>query len=425
MTSKTKIGSASTTDAADSPDGPQSQRMWRIVRKCAGVILVPIAILLGLVATIGFGFVLSKSVNQLVVVAAAALVAGAIASAGGGQVARKVFRSRSKRMISLPVAATLVLAGGSLAVAANESIPTTIKTSAAIKGSKQVKLSTGSTVSVWMIPATGTPKKSVPILFLHGGPGMFTTQSQIDHGTALRARGFDTVYFDQAGSGTSSLLEPKEMTAARAIADVDALRETLQFDRVVLWGQSYGATLASAYTDRYPERVAGLIITSPGPLPGREGLRDYSKTARGSDDGISGRLALTITLMKRNPQLATSLTSQRESGGMFDRVVNRDLVAGAYCGGKAPAAGIVLGGGNLFVNQLVAADFRRMATPAAHRNVPTIVLRGSCDYNDESIAKSYAERFGSSGKVIAIAGAGHGLNEKPAELAKALNTLSV
>ena len=250
---------------------------------------------------------------------------------------------------------------------------------------------------------------------------MFTTQSNLDRGKVLRARGFDTVYFDQAGAGMSSRLNIKDMTAARAIADLEALRVHMNAETMVLWGQSSGASLAAAYSDRHADRVAGLIITSPGALPGNEAERNYSRTARGTDDATTGRLLVTVALLSRNPKLAESFTSQSDSGALFDKTVNEDLHKAAYCPGQLPANAEVLGGGNLFVNRLVSKDFQRLAKPSAHSNIATLILRGSCDYNEASIAESYASRFGTRTAVTVIQDAGHGLFEKPADVDAALS----
>ncbi len=61
-------------------------------------------------------------------------------------------------------------------------------------------LPTESQLATWTI-AADQPKHKTPILFLHGGPGLYTEERRFDEGSVFRSAGFNTVYFDQAGGG--------------------------------------------------------------------------------------------------------------------------------------------------------------------------------------------------------------------------------
>ena len=98
----------------------------------------------------------------------------------------------------------------------------------------------------------------VPVIVFHGGPGGGCSP-------AMR-RYFDptvyrTVLFDQRGCGRSrphaSVIEN---TTWHMVADVDAIRETLGFDRFIAFGGSWGATLALVYAITHPDRVAQLVL---------------------------------------------------------------------------------------------------------------------------------------------------------------------
>ena len=101
-----------------------------------------------------------------------------------------------------------------------------------------------------------------PAVFLHGGPGSGTSP--------LQRRLFDPaayriVLFDQRGCGRSiphaATADPDEHnTLWHLIGDMEALRTHLGIDRWLLFGGSWGATLALAYAQLHPERVTEIIL---------------------------------------------------------------------------------------------------------------------------------------------------------------------
>lgn len=105
-----------------------------------------------------------------------------------------------------------------------------------------------------------------PVIVLHGGPGGGCSP--------YMRRFFDpahfrVVLFDQRGCGRS---EPRasvaENTTAHLIGDIDAIRATLDLGPAILFGGSWGATLALAYGQARPEAVAGFVLR--GVFLGRE-----------------------------------------------------------------------------------------------------------------------------------------------------------
>jgi proline iminopeptidase len=98
----------------------------------------------------------------------------------------------------------------------------------------------------------------VPVVFLHGGPGAGAIP--------VHRRFFDPgfyriVVFDQRGSGRSTPRgELSDNTTQHLIADMEVLRETLGIDKWLLFGGSWGSTLALAYAEAHPERCLGLIV---------------------------------------------------------------------------------------------------------------------------------------------------------------------
>ncbi len=96
------------------------------------------------------------------------------------------------------------------------------------------------------------------VLFLHGGPGAGAG--------AVHRRFFDPhhwrlVIFDQRGAGRSRPLGGLEAnTTPDLVADIERLRKHLGIERWLLFGGSWGSTLALAYAQAHPDRVAGLVL---------------------------------------------------------------------------------------------------------------------------------------------------------------------
>ena len=73
---------------------------------------------------------------------------------------------------------------------------------------------------------------------------------------SLAQRGFDVYVYDQTGSGLSARLnDPRAYTVARHVADLEAIRQTIGAARMILIGDSWGATLAANYIAAHPDRV--------------------------------------------------------------------------------------------------------------------------------------------------------------------------
>ncbi|MBU6448471.1 MAG: prolyl aminopeptidase [Rhodospirillales bacterium] len=97
-----------------------------------------------------------------------------------------------------------------------------------------------------------------PVLFLHGGPGAGAG--------AVHRRFFDpaiwrVIIFDQRGAGRSRPLGSLENNnTPQLIEDIETLRKFMNVGRMLLFGGSWGSTLALAYAQAHPEHVAGAVL---------------------------------------------------------------------------------------------------------------------------------------------------------------------
>ncbi len=98
----------------------------------------------------------------------------------------------------------------------------------------------------------------IPAVYLHGGPG---SGCQPDHRRLFDPERFHAILFDQRGAGRS---RPKgrrdDNTLAHLIADMETIREKFGFERWMVVGGSWGATLALAYAQAHPDRVTGIAL---------------------------------------------------------------------------------------------------------------------------------------------------------------------
>jgi proline iminopeptidase len=98
----------------------------------------------------------------------------------------------------------------------------------------------------------------VPVVFLHGGPGAGANPT---HRRFFDPAHYRAVIFDQRGSGRSRPLgEIKDNTTPHLVEDIEALRRRLNIERWIVFGGSWGSTLALAYAEAHPQRCMALAL---------------------------------------------------------------------------------------------------------------------------------------------------------------------
>ena len=107
------------------------------------------------------------------------------------------------------------------------------------------------------VEEVGNPD-GVPALFLHGGPG---AGCEPYHRRFFDPDRYRVVLFDQRGAGRSTPhANLTNNTTWDLVADIEKIRETLGIERWVVFGGSWGSTLALAYAQTHPQRVRALIL---------------------------------------------------------------------------------------------------------------------------------------------------------------------
>lgn len=154
-------------------------------------------------------------------------------------------------------------------------------------------------LAVALLPATSRSRASDPLVFITGGPGQSALESFVVAGNAFRriGRDRDILLVDQRGTGKSNRLscdmpdsheeltasaeqrrawvrecldglpgDPRFYTTSVAIRDLDAVRVALGYERLNLYGISYGSRVAQAYARRYPGNTRSVILDGVVPM---------------------------------------------------------------------------------------------------------------------------------------------------------------
>lgn len=101
-------------------------------------------------------------------------------------------------------------------------------------------------------------KGAKPAVFLHGGPGGGCSPK---HRRQFDPALYDITLFDQRGCGRSTPHASLDNnTTWHLVADIERLREQAGFDDWLVFGGSWGSTLALSYAETHPDRVSELVV---------------------------------------------------------------------------------------------------------------------------------------------------------------------
>ena len=167
--------------------------------------------------------------------------------------------------------------------------------------SEQLAVSDGHEIYVESVGRAG----GIPAVYLHGGPG---SGCQPDHRRLFDPERFHAVLFDQRGAGRSRPKGRREdNTLPHLIADMEAIREKFGFERWMIVGGSWGATLALAYAQAHPERVTGIVLRAT-----------FLGTIAGNRERISQRAAALLSRpLRRLHERAARRRTRAADPGLF------------------------------------------------------------------------------------------------------------
>jgi proline iminopeptidase len=287
-------------------------------------------------------------------------------------------------------------------------------------------LPTGSVLSYIHIEADASAggRKSTPVLFLHGGPGIPDLPGDSRYFGRLAQDGYDVYVYAQAGSGYSARLEdPTQYGVERDARDLEEIRKRIGADKLILIGHSYGSEVIARYMVDNGEHVARAAFLSPGamdPLDHSDAdltdRLDSKQKWRLYRHLLHPRSLFVYGLLQVHPDVARSFASDGEMDRRFEAVYAATEPA-LHCPGYQGHSG--LGGLGFYANQTpqsMASESSFDPRPSlSEKNftLPVLIAKGGCDYLSWESAEDYHRVFPNS-KLVYLSDAGHNLyQDKP------------
>ncbi|MEA2692960.1 MAG: proline iminopeptidase [Acidobacteriota bacterium] len=209
-----------------------------------------------------------------------------------------------------------------------------------------------------------------PLVVANGGPGFDHNYLHVSDVWNRLAQDRPVVLYDQRGNGRSGALKTgQSCTLADQIADLEALRAHLGYERFDLLGHSWGGYLAMAYAARHPERIERLVLADSAAPKWADTLFLFKEVF---PEGVARQDALSFAETLGDPAAADA--SLREYLAMlFYSPERRD----AFLGGAASYHY------NRAVNQAVNADVARFdLNPELPKlRFPALIVTGRYDMN--------------------------------------------
>ena len=344
---------------------------------------------------------------------AAAMVAVALAVAwwGATRVATAAWARRA--LAGAAVGVSIVLVGGAGWVLVYAPAPEVATPDS--KGVAYWDLATGSRIAYRHAPAEAG-SGAAPVVLVHGGTGAPDSDPA---GVAVRlsAAGFDVYRYDQIGAGLSRRLDDVAgYTVARHVADLEAIREAIGAQQMILVGSSWGGTLIASYLAEHPDRVARAVISSPSPLWAPAFDDDARLTEAGRQDQMAvvadhPRFAVAnVMLDTLGVRTSRALFPDRQIDGVFAQVIDQiDLRPG--CPATADAVDDAVTGVGFWANAMTVRSSREVADPRpalSALDVPVLVLRAECDYLAWEVTREYRDVLPGA-ILVPVDDAGHGV----------------
>jgi proline iminopeptidase len=376
-----------------------------------------------LVATAaGFGGTLAvaaATANPALFLGAGGLLTALVAAGLLELALKRIPRIRRTRSVAWLVGGLVALGAAAVLVPLGDA-----RDPAAVPGLQYWSLATGSRLAYVRMPGA-EPRRATPIVVLHGGPGIPDMAGDAAYFGRLSALRYDVYVYDQLGSGHSTRLpDPTGYGVGRDVADLEAVRQTIGAQQMVLVGHSYGGALAAHYLAAHPDRVEKLVLSSPMPLDPADTSPD--RATSGLDTGarlrtyaaaLRPRALLGYLLMQVNAHAAHAYLPDSEADARNDTILT--LAEPALHCTPAQARGSVRGSG--FYRLQYPQSPRAPAPHDPRRELtglptPVLIFKGSCDYLSWRSALDYRRTLPHTGLVY-LAGAGHNTyQDRPTEV---------
>lgn len=398
-------------------------------RRVAAVLIFLVAVAAALAAALLTPYFLAAWVTNIRLLAVSAVASFALLTWAGTKLALSCWGARRGRFAATMSGLFTIIFIGCLYVGVLRPSGSHFAAVIPYANTKYWQLPTGSVIAYSEYdPPAGVALKTDAVVYLHGGPGVRQGPFDQDIYGRFAGNGFRVFLYDQAGSGLSGFLPHlRDYTVARSVADLEAIRQKIGVEKMILIGHSWGSTLAASYMAKFPEHVAKAVFHSPGEIWGWDEDFDYSRTDGGNPRLPSLRLLAALFLRDRNPEAAEKLVPQLESEILvvrsFRQTLGTVVCAGDY--NKLPQDlidaldGHENPGVNPYVLQQLIPEMEHVeGNPHAalrENRTPAILLYPECNYLSWKGAVDYRKTLPNL-KIYYIPKAGHYIQFEQPEL---------
>jgi proline iminopeptidase len=268
---------------------------------------------------------------------------------------------------------------------------------------------------------SGNPQ-GIPVVFLHGGPG---AGSSAKHRRLFDPKAYRIVVFDQRGAGRSTPLgELRDNSTPQLIADMEKLRAHLGIEKWLVFGGSWGSTLALAYAETRPERCLGLVLRGIFLCRPSEidwflyGLRTVFPEAWEAFAGYlpeaeRGDLLSSYSKRLNDPNPAVHMPAARAwslyEGSCSTLLPSRDTVS--YFSNEVVALGLARIEAHYFTHDIFLPPNALLDNVHKLRNIPAVIVQGRYDMVCPLISAHELARAWPEAEYIVVPDAGHSVWE--------------
>ena len=257
------------------------------------------------------------------------------------------------------------------------------------------------------------------LVVVHGGPG--NSMESIRPDLAPLARGRRVIYYDQRGGGRSQLFDrAQDLAIDRHVADLEAIRRHFGLERMILFGNSWGGLLVSAYAAAHADRVERLVLDAPAPptQAGVQGLgAEFSRRAQARFSEAERRRVGMVFDQDLWRQADDPVAVCREFARAVLQLYRHDLQGelafrGDLCAGPVEAVRRQQAVNHMIWQSLPEYDLR----PAVRTvTVPVLVITGESDAIPLSGVDNWAANYRQARRLI-VPGAGHFVHVEQPEI---------
>ncbi|MDB5922048.1 MAG: proline iminopeptidase [Betaproteobacteria bacterium] len=277
-----------------------------------------------------------------------------------------------------------------------------------------------------------------PVVFLHGGPGAGSAPA---HRRFFDPAHYRIIVYDQRGAGRSRPLgELRNNTTPLLVQDMERLRRHLGVQRWLVFGGSWGSTLAIAYAINHADRCTGLILRGIFLCRKTEidwflyGVRNlfpeaWAEFAAAIPEEERGDLLAAYYVRLTDPDPALHMPAARAwsiyEGSCSTLLASPETVA--YFASDVVALGLARIEAHYFSHDIFLPENSLLANIGKLRNIPSVIVQGRYDAVCPIVTADDLHRAWPEARYITVPDAGHSAWEPGicAELVKAAERFKI